>query len=560
MDPQLHELSVLVLDCQASGATPAYGDLIELGWAVCEPTGPLPAPTSRWIVPRTQRRVSGPVRELTGWSEDCLKEAISEQEVFLLLDAEIRALSMRLLRPEAPTVIHFARFELPFLRDLYVRHASTDSLPLDVVCMHQIAARLFPDLPRRNIRALAGYLGHSPDLLRRSAGHVTASAFIWRELVRRLATLGIADWSQLNQWLAQPAPATRAARRTYPMSQEKRRALPDKPGVYRFLRSNGDILYVGKATSLRKRVAGHFRSGGKPTERGLELLSQVQDIVFTETESVLEAALLETDEIKAIDPPYNLQLKLEERQAWFSDRARSEASHVPDQVHLIGPLPSRRCLSALSALAALLGGAPTTPGLAARVLAVPAPFLPEPALFAQGFAEFERDVLGPAPGAPLLRVLRASRTLWLARRYTETEAESEGEEEWSLSRVHRRLARNLVQAGLLERRARWLCLLSECELAFREKNMPRLRALTVVRGQIVLRREISELAELSLTSAHPLGARRLRQQGFDAGRYDRLRVLATELARVQSEGGEVALRWGRRVYQGARLAHLMRLV
>jgi hypothetical protein len=167
-------------------------------------------------------------------------------------------------------------------------------------------------------------------------------------------------------------------------------------------------------------------------------------------------------------------------------------------------------------------------------------------------------------GAPLQRLLRASRALWLSRRYAEAEAggdaREQGEEEWDLARVRRRLERSLVQAGLLERRARWLCLLGECDLAFREKNMARPRAFTIVGGEIAARRELSELSELTGLPEHPLGTRRARQRGFDAARYDRLRVLATELVRVQGEGGDVALRLGRRVFTGPRLAQLMRLV
>lgn len=562
MDPRLSELTVLVLDCQASGATPAHGDLLELGWAVCEPAGALPVPTSHWVVPRSERRVSAAIRELTGWSEACLGEAVSEQEVLRSLHAQVHALGLgsSLVCPKAPTVIHFARFELPFLRDLYQRHAPELPFPLDVVCMHQIATRMFPDLPRRNIRALAGYLGHSPDLLRRATGHVRASAFIWRELLPRLSERGIERWGELVQWLSQPASLTRSERRSYPLSPERRRALPDKPGVYRFLRRSGDVIYVGKATSLKKRVASHFRSGGKPTERGLELLTQVHDVHFTETGSVLEAALLETDEIKRINPPYNLQLKLEDRRAWFSDRARLEVASAPDDAHPIGPLPSRRALSALPALALLASGTEPTPALQARVLAVPMPFLPAPELFAQGLAEFERDLLAGRVGTPVQRLLGVARSLWMSRRASEPEEEVEREEEWDLARVRRRLERNLVQAGLLERRARWLCLLSECEVAFREKGMPRPLAFTIVRGELTQRRELSDFAELYTVSAHPLGPRRARQGGFDAARYDRLRVLATELARVQSEGGEVVLRLGRRAYGGARLAQLMRLV
>src|SRR4030095_1890662 len=96
----------------------------------------------------------------------------------------------------APTVIHFARFEQPFLRAL-----AGGAPPLDIVCTHDIARRLLPDLPRCGVRALTGYFGRGGGALRRSADHVEATAFVWRELVRLLRDEGISTWSALQNWL-----------------------------------------------------------------------------------------------------------------------------------------------------------------------------------------------------------------------------------------------------------------------------------------------------------------------------------------------------------------------
>jgi len=555
------ELDVLVIDCQASGATPAHGDLIEIGWALCGPAGIRGPIHQHWIVPRTNRRVPGPVRELTGWSEACLAAAVDERVAFAGLRAAIaEAAAARGPLERAPAVIHFARFELAFLRDLHERLGDGDPFPLDALCLHAIAARLFPDLPRRNIRALAGYLGHSTDLLRRCASHVEASAFIWRALVPRLQREGIAGFGELPAWLAQaPAPARRG-RRVYPFAAERRRALPDRPGVYRFLRSNGDLLYVGKAASLRKRVTSHFAAQQKATERALELLTQVQDVSVTETASVLEAALLESDEIKRLDPPYNVQLRTGERQAWFASRDLDDAAIAPDERHRLGPLPSRRALAGLRALIALAAGAEPAPPLQACALAVPIAFLPDAALFAEGWRRFAATHL--QRGEPRARVEQASRALWLLRGRAEldTPAQDSPPDGWDLARVLRRLERSLIQTGLLVRRARWLCLLADADVAFRERPLGAARGLVLARGQITERHELASIAEIATLPARRMPPRRDRQACFDAVCYDRLRVLATELNRVQADGGEVALRFGSRVLSSARLASVMRWV
>ena len=571
MADSLCDLRVLVLDCQAGAASPTYGDLLELGWAVCHGSGLLVPVTSSWIQPRTQRPISRAVRELTGWSSACLSAALPEASVWRQLRTDMARVPE--LSTPAPTVIHYARFELPWLRDLSARLEQATTLPFDIVDLHAIAARLYPALPRHNIRALAGFLGHAPGQLRRAAGHVEATAFIWQALIPRLSELGIASWPALQAFLARKEKPTPRASREYPLAPERRRALPDRPGVYRFLRRHGDVIYVGKAASLKKRVASHFARGARTTERSLEMLTQVYDIDATETASVLEAALLETDEIKRIDPPYNTQLRAGERSAWFASRDLREAVSCADPAHPVGPLPSQRALSPLAALVLLLEGE-GTPALFAQALAVPLRELPESTLFDAGWrafllAVFDEPALPDAQaGARAERkrdVLHAARRLWLERGRQEPELAEALEPGplplWDAARVQRRLERNLIQCGLLLRRARWLCLLAQADVAYRERTMSAARLLRIARCEVASRSELPQvsalatLAELRAESRLPLTE---RKRAFDAAGYDRMRVLATELRRVLDDGGEAALRLGAHVLAGERLQRMMR--
>jgi DNA polymerase-3 subunit epsilon len=561
MSDRLFELEILALDCQASGATPAHGDLLELGWTVCSAAGEMGPVRSRWIVPRTKRRVPRAIRELTGWSRACVVDAIEDRAAWSALCDDGLRIARKGSPPRIPTVIHFARFELGFLRDLQQRCGEGVELQFDAVCLHAVAQRLFPDLPRRNIRALAGYLGHSPELMRRSAGHVEATAFIWRALVPLLDQIGITSWEELGEWLTRAAPISRRARRVYPLAPERRRALPNAPGVYRFVRRNGDVLYVGKAVSLKKRVASHFTSGGKPTERALELLTQVHDVEHTLTASLLEAALLETDEIKRLDPPYNVQLRSGDRSAWFVSRDLRRVAPVPDGAHPIGPLPSSRALAALRALIDLAAGAEQTPALRAQALGVPAALLPDDALFSEGWRGFSADHLG-SEGALNRRLEGAALALWLVRGRAEPEnsLEDAAPDVWDLARVRRRLERNLVQTGLLLRRTRWLCLLAGADVAFREPGVSQARALILSAAEIVechTLDDVRALFSLAARKSQPLDE---RQRAFDAAAYDRVRVLLTELRRIRDDGGEVALRVGRHPLAPERLSVLLSAV
>ncbi|HEX2234356.1 MAG TPA: nucleotide excision repair endonuclease, partial [Thermoleophilaceae bacterium] len=72
--------------------------------------------------------------------------------------------------------------------------------------------------------------------------------------------------------------------------KEQRKALPDSPGVYLFKDARGKVIYVGKARSIRKRVASHFSS--KATMRGsVDLAGQVAEVDFIATETEAEALL-----------------------------------------------------------------------------------------------------------------------------------------------------------------------------------------------------------------------------------------------------------------------------
>ncbi|HJW75800.1 MAG TPA: excinuclease ABC subunit UvrC, partial [Thermoleophilia bacterium] len=83
--------------------------------------------------------------------------------------------------------------------------------------------------------------------------------------------------------------------------------LPNEPGVYRFLDEAGNLLYVGKAKALRKRVATYF---SKPHDaRIADMVMRARDVEYVVTRSEREALLLEDNFIKQFRPPFNLRLR-----------------------------------------------------------------------------------------------------------------------------------------------------------------------------------------------------------------------------------------------------------
>ena len=90
---------------------------------------------------------------------------------------------------------------------------------------------------------------------------------------------------------------------------EPLRATPSKPGVYLMREASGEVLYVGKAASLRHRLSSYFASPSYLAPKIRTMVSKVADFDFILTESDQEAVILECNLIKEHRPPYNARLK-----------------------------------------------------------------------------------------------------------------------------------------------------------------------------------------------------------------------------------------------------------
>ncbi|WP_406656414.1 excinuclease ABC subunit UvrC [Methanolobus sp. ZRKC2] len=89
--------------------------------------------------------------------------------------------------------------------------------------------------------------------------------------------------------------------------------IPDSPGVYLMKDNTGDIIYVGKAISLIKRVRSYFHSSASQIPKTRVLVKQIDDIEFIVTDTEIDALVLEANLIKKYKPRYNVRLKDDKR-------------------------------------------------------------------------------------------------------------------------------------------------------------------------------------------------------------------------------------------------------
>lgn len=98
---------------------------------------------------------------------------------------------------------------------------------------------------------------------------------------------------------------------------EKIKAAPKKPGIYQYYDKDGKLLYVGKAKSLKSRVASYFNSDSGKSGRIRLLVSKIRDVKYILTDSEMDALLLENNLIKTHQPRYNVMLKDDKTYPWI---------------------------------------------------------------------------------------------------------------------------------------------------------------------------------------------------------------------------------------------------
>ncbi len=245
----------------------------------------------------------------------------------------------------AVLVAHNARFDMAFLRAA----AARGGLPwpnAPVLCTVKLARRVLgrDEAPSVRLSALAQLFGASTRPTHRALDDARATVDVLHTLIGRVGNQGVHSLTELLDYLPDVGPARRAKR-------VLATGLPAEPGVYLFRGPSDEVLYIGTAVNLRRRVRTYF-TGSETRGRMKEMVALATRVDHVVCAHGLEAGVRELRLLVAHAPPYNRRSKFPKRAWWITltDEAfpRLAVTRTPVR-DALGPFNSRADAADLAA-------------------------------------------------------------------------------------------------------------------------------------------------------------------------------------------------------------------
>lgn len=273
----------------------------------------------------------------------------------------------------AVLVAHNAGFDVGFLRAAAERCQITWPRP-PVLCTVKLARRVLTrdEAPSVRLSALARLFGATTTPTHRALDDARATVDVLHGLIERVGNQGVLTYPELRSYLPD---VTHAQRRNRHLAT----SLPNRPGVYLFRGPGAEVLYIGTAVNLRRRVRQYF-NGSDSRTRIKEMASVATAVDHVECAHDLEAGVRELRLLAAHAPPYNRRSKFPHRWWWvvLTDEAfpRFSTVRAPKHASAIGPFRARSDAVETAALLARFTGVRTCTKKLARA-AVHGPACPE---------------------------------------------------------------------------------------------------------------------------------------------------------------------------------------
>lgn len=190
-------------------------------------------------------------------------------------------------------VAHNVHFDYSFIR----KHFELAGLSWNPkkLCTVRLSRKIIPGLPSYSLGRLCESLEIENPARHRALGDTLATFDLFKMLMAKDST------DAIGQALRH---GSNEAFLPNHVNSEAFNSLPELPGVYYFLDKKGEIIYIGKAKNIKKRVRGHF-TGSMKAERKQQFIQEIHDISFKLTGTELIALLVEDAEIRKNWPRHN---------------------------------------------------------------------------------------------------------------------------------------------------------------------------------------------------------------------------------------------------------------
>ena len=190
-------------------------------------------------------------------------------------------------------VAHNAHFDYSFLK----KEFEQAGIPWQSrkLCTVRLSRKIIPGLRSYSLGSLAESLGIEISNRHRAGGDAAATVKIFDQLLQRDRDNHILKALKRNSGETILPPN---------LPKDTYDKLPAKCGVYYFHDARGNVIYVGKAVNIKKRIAGHFSGDGREWSRS-RIRNEIHDISYELTGNELIALILESQEIRKLWPKYN---------------------------------------------------------------------------------------------------------------------------------------------------------------------------------------------------------------------------------------------------------------
>ncbi len=290
-----------IVDIETTGSQPRQDRITEIAIALHD--GREVIETYETLI-NPERPIPRNITNITGITDEMVADAPRFHEV---------ARRIVEMTEGAVFVAHNVRFDYHFLQAQYANLGYP--FKRTKLCTIRLARKAFPGLRRYGLDSLSRHFNiHNHDR-HRAMGDVMATIGIFERVLQS---------TEPGLWKAMLREGISESMLPVALSRSKIEALPDACGVYYFHNKEGEVLYVGKSLNIRKRVVQHFNH---KSEKALKMQHAVDTVSYKLTGSELISLLLETSEIKKLQPMFNVMLK-STKNRWCVYRRYNEGGYL----------------------------------------------------------------------------------------------------------------------------------------------------------------------------------------------------------------------------------------